>query len=74
MYTITLMHVTGKYTTGKWAHTGRIAFCKAIDLVEAKAKAASEMSVGYFNYANIVSNDEEVNIERLFGREWEKVA
>ena len=74
MYTIMLMRVTGKYTTGKWAHTGRILFCKAIDLAEAKAKAASEMSAGYFNYANIVSNDDEVNIERLFGREWEKVA
>lgn len=74
MYTIMLMRVTGKYTTGKWEHTGRIAFCKAIDLAEGKAKAASEMNAGYFNYANIVSKDEELNIERLLGRDWNNVS
>lgn len=70
MYTIELMHVTGRYMNGNFAHTGRILFCKAHSLEEAKNISSVEMKHGYFNYANICGGDENINIERIYGHEW----
>ncbi len=70
MYTISLMRVTGKYISGKWAHTGTFSFCKAHSLEEAKNISADEMKQGYYNYANISGGDDNINIERLYGNEW----